>query len=380
MSAVMVRREKIPCLASDPGLLAKLAKPRCSRVTGKPHDVEVFDERFRDDLLQRAEGRPTWHRPEIWLVATAEERAEQRSWLNRTINALPEPGRSKIRARLPENAHFLSTYTELATAAVLHDAGMTLEYERNQEGKTPDITVFDGKNPSMLVEVYTKFRSTDRRSAERAWRALQSRIQAIPVPVILAVRRVDPSAPNSPDDPSAKRIAAELKQWLLQPSPSVINGRLIEGYHFMIAGSAPGLYANMSIPGGGGWFDSDMVLNAVGEKVKVYSALSEVLKVPLLVVLAAEPASPLSEDLVRSALRGDMSTTLSFDPFEDKSEPHTVAMRAGRVLAEFAPSLSAVGWMNPGIDDPGFLKVFPVPSAARPIRFSSVGALVVEAP
>ena len=117
------------------------------------------------------------------------------------------------------------------------------------------------------------------------------------------------------------------------------------------------------------------------DKVKAYSTLADRVDLPLLVVLAAEPASPLNEDLVRSALRGEMTTTLSFDPFEGRSEPHTVAMRSDTTPAAFAPCLSAVGWMNPGINDPGSLAVFPVPSGAwRPIPLTSLDALTVGSP
>lgn len=340
----------------------------------------MFDDSFRDSLLKRGEGRPAWHRPEIWLVATAEERHAQRVWLNRAIDALPEPGRSKVMARLPENPHFLSTYIELATAAVLLDAGMSLDYERDFDGKTPDLVVVEESGPSLLIEVYTKFRSNDRREAEHSWRMLQNRVQAIPVPVVLIISNLGGTVSEAPNDAKAKRIAVELRRWLLELSGSASNRRVIQGYQFTIMGPAPGLYATMARPGGGGWFDSDMVLAAINQKVKAYAKLADRLELPLLVVLAAEPASPLSEDLVRSALKGDMSTTLSIDVFAGKSEPHTVAMRSDRTPASFAPALSAVGWMNPGIDDPGTLNLFPVPDARRPIEMSSVGGLRVGQP
>ena len=232
-------------------------------VTSKVHAVEMFDDAFREALLQKARNRPAWHRPQIWLVATAEERKAQRVWLNRIISALPEPGRSKVVARLPEDAHFLSTYTELATAAVLNDVGLIVEYEREFDGRTPDITVLGTTAPSLLVEVYTKFRSNERRVAERAWIALQSRIQKIPVPVVLTIVTADRARSVAPDDRSAKRIALQLRDWLREVPITADGSRMIEGYHFIIAGRAPGLYATCSLPGGGGWFDSDMVLNAI---------------------------------------------------------------------------------------------------------------------
>lgn len=321
-----------------------------------------------------------WHRPQIWLVATAEDRELQRAWLNRVISALSEPGRSKVTARFREDAHFLATYTELATAAVLTDAGVAVEYEREYEGKTPDFTVLNGSSPSLLVEVYTKFRSEERRATERAWMALQTRIQAIPVPVVLTVVIADRRRSSAPDDRTAKQIVRQLRDWLLEAPTPARDGRLIEGYQFLVAGRVPGLYATCSIPGSGGWFDSDMVLRAINDKVKVYASLADRFELPLLVVLASEPASPLKEELVRSALKGDMTMTLSFDPFERGSEPHTVSMRPDRTPASFAPCLSAVGWMNPGIDEPGSLIVFPVPSARRPVPLASAGSLIVAPP
>jgi hypothetical protein len=35
------------------------------------------------------------------------------------------------------------------------------------------------------------------------------------------------------------------------------------------------------------------------------------------------------------------------------------------VPAEFHPALSAVGWLQPGIDEPGSMTIFDLPSAAR---------------
>ncbi len=340
------------------------AAPR-TRGFGMRHAQMMFTDEFRASLLERFANRSEWERPEIWLVATSDNRHLQRAWLNRTIDSLSEPGRSKVVARLPENAHFLSTYTELATAAILQDAGLAIEYEPDLGGKTPDLVVFGDAGPLMLVEVYTKFRHNELRRDEKAWRALQARVQRIPVPVMLAVNRKDGPAP---DDATAKRIATRLKEWLLQVPGVAKMNRILEGYDFMIEGQSPGLYATMTIPGGGGWFNSDLVLNAVNEKVSSYAPLADQLDVPLLVVLAAEPASPLSEDLVGAALAGTMATALKMDYFTMQSEPHTVNMRFDQTPATFAGGLSAVGWVAPGIDEPGTLTIFPVSSATRPIQ------------
>ena len=46
----------------------------------------MFNQAFREALLDEARNRPIWHRPQIWLVATAEDGELQRAWLNRVIS------------------------------------------------------------------------------------------------------------------------------------------------------------------------------------------------------------------------------------------------------------------------------------------------------
>jgi hypothetical protein len=337
----------------------------------------MFTDEYRNFLLQKYRGRPSWHRPEVWVVATAPERDRQRAWLNQTIDSLPEPGKSKAMRRLPENAHFLSTYSELSAAAILVDAGLSVEYEPDLGKRTPDFVV-DGKaGPCAIVEVYTKFRSEAQRHAEGAWKVLHTRVRDIPVPVVLVVNSLGGTSAEAPDEATSKRIATKLRSWLLRTPEDVGREEVFEGYHFMIGGQAPGLYALMALPGGGGWFDSDMVLTAINEKTRRYASLASRMEVPLLVILAAEPASPMNQDLVRSALSGDMSTTLKVDVFARYSEPHTVRMRSDRTPVTFDPALSVIGWLDPGIDSPGELTVFPATSSERPLDLPTTESLHV---
>lgn len=111
-----------------------------------------------------------------------------------------------------------------------------------------------------------------------------------------------------------------------------------------------------------------MVRGAISDKVSRYTGLADSLDVPLLVVLAAEPALPLSKDFLGRALAGVQALTIAFDPFR----PGPIAtgpMRLNEqdVPAAFDPVLSAVGWLQTGIDQPGSMTLFHVLSAARPL-------------
>jgi len=120
-------------------------------------------------------------------------------------------------------------------------------------------------------------------------------------------------------------------------------------------------------------------LEAVREKVSRYCSGADRVGAALIVVLAAESQSPLSIDLLRTALTGAQTVTMSFDIFEPgpvSSGPFS--MRAENIPPAFHPSVSAIAWLEPGIENPGTLTLFPIASAERQLRFRQSERLVIE--
>ena len=331
----------------------------------------VLDDEFARGFVRRFSSRPDWSRPELWPVITDPARAPQRRWLSSALGQLPEHQRQNALARLQSDRHFLATYNELAAAALLSAPELRVEVEPSFTWQattlTPDLALRSVDGQLLAIgEVSTRFRTAEHRSLEIQWRELRTRVARIPRPVGLLVQDLvhDPIRP--PTSGQAAKIERGLRAWLLRPSIALGATSEFHGYLFQVAFDLPGLRAQVAAPTGGDWYNTDMVRGAISDKASRYTGLADSLDVPLLVVLAAEPALPLSKDFLASALAGVQALTVAFDPFR----PGPIAtgpMRLNEqdVPAAFHPALSAVGWLQPGIDQPGSMMLFDVPSAAR---------------
>lgn len=225
----------------------------------------------------------------------------------------------------------------------------------------------------------TRFRSAEHRSLEIQWRELRTRVARIPRPVGLLVRDLvhDPIRP--PTSGQAAKIERELGAWLLRPSIALGSAVEFHGYFFQIAFDLPGLRAQLAAPTGGDWYNTDKVRDAIRDKASRYTGLADSLEIPLLVVLAAEPALPFSKDLLSRALAGGQSLAVAFNPFRPGPIANApVRLNDQDVPAVFDPAFSAVGWLEPGIDRPGSMTLFQVPSAARPLTVPFGEAVVWE--
>lgn len=331
----------------------------------------MLDDALDPGFVRRFSNRPEWSRPELWQVITNPARAPQRRWLSVVLKQLPEAQRKNVLARLQSDRHFLSTYNELAAAALLGTPDVRIELEPSFTWQgttlTPDLAFrsVDGKLLA-IGEVSTRFRSAEHRSLEHQWRELRTRVARIPRPVGLLVQDLVHNPIQPPTSGQAVKIERHLRAWLLEPSTALGATTECTGYRFQVAFDLPGLRAEVVAPRGGDWYNTDVVRRAINDKASRYTGLAESLDVPLLVVLAAEPSLPFSKSLVSSALAGAQALEFSLDPFR----PDTITIPPMRfnqldVPAVFHPALSAVGWLEPGIDQPGSIILFDVPSAAR---------------
>ena len=343
----------------------------------------MLDDEFAQDFVRRFSNRPDWARPELWPVVTDPARTPQRRWLSNVLGQLPERQRQNALARLQSDEQFLATYNELASAAILGTPELRVEVEplftRQGRTLTPDLALRSVDGQLLAIgEVSTRFRNTEHRRLEIQWRELRTRVARIPRAVGILVQDLvnDPIRP--PTSGQAAKIELGLRDWLLRPSSVLGATSEFQGYLFQVAFELPGLRAQVAVPTGGDWYNTDKVRAAISDKASRYTELANSLNVPLLVVLAAEPALPLSKDFVASALTGAQALTIAFDPFR----PGPIAsgpMRLNHqdVPAAFDPALSAVGWLETGIDQPGSMTLFHVPSAAR-FRSAALGDRVAR--
>lgn len=335
--------------------------------------MTVFSPEFIDAERHRARGRPEWHRSAIHDVVCSDEKAELRAWIESEIRRLPEPGRTQLARRLRLERHFLSAVHELAVAAVLADCGLAPTYEADLNGLTPDLFVRgDSSGRPLIVEAWTREMAQSARGEERAWGALRARIERIPVPVGLLVEPRGRAGAPSPSQ--AKEHAASLRDWLLRTDRPPGSWIELDGFRYLVHGPIPGLCARLPQQHSGGTYDTSEVLNAIGSKVTRYRDVAAEIDASLLVVVGADLRAPLSVDLLRSALVGKNSGSMSWSGGRTGYIGEwTTRMRDDENRPELDTALSAVGWIEVRDGDP-LLRVFRMESALAP--FSLTGPRV----
>lgn len=331
--------------------------------------MTVFSKEFIDAERQRASGRPEWHRSAIHDVVCSDEKAAVRTWIETQVQRLPEPGRAKLAGRLRLERHFLSAVHELAVAAVLLDCGLAPVYELDLYGQTPDLFVpRNSAGRPLNVEAWTREMAHRARGEERAWGALRARIGRIPVPVGLLVEHR--GRMRAPSSSQAKRHASSLRVWLLRTDRPPGSRIELDGFRYVVHGRIPGDYAQLPPQHSGGAYDTLEVLNAVGAKVAKYRDLAVQMDAGLLVVVGADLRAPLTVDLLRSALTGSNSVSLSWSGGRSGwIGEWTTRMRSDEDPPELDRALSAVGWIEVRDGDP-LLRVFQNDSALAPITLT----------
>jgi hypothetical protein len=293
-------------------------------------------------------------------MATSPDRAGQRNWANHALSLVPEPGQSKIWSRLTDSNHFLQTYNELATLAILQGAGFRPHYEVELNGLTPDIAVLDDAGrPVIILEVANRMRPYDVESTDHLWRSFRDRVRHIPTPWLVMVGSASPHPPG-PGPKEAKRLAQNLARWLGGRSITVGDKIVVGDLVFTVAGKSQGSNCDLAYPMGGDWVNSDRdVTSVIEDKVKKYSAMVTELRVPLIVVLGADARLPIGLDLVRSALRGQLSFSMTLDPLVGSTSSGPFQLHQTDRAPVWDPALSAVVWLEPGTDEPGTLTLLP---------------------
>jgi hypothetical protein len=330
--------------------------------------MPVFDRDFVQQIEDRYPDALSREGSDLAAVALSPERAQFREWIEHEVAFVPESGRSRLMARLRGGRHFVTGVNELATAAVLRDAGLLVEYETALNGCTPDLYVPpEGERRPIIVEVWTREPPREAAGQLRAWQDLQRRIARIPVPVGLRIESPGGDAYPAPTSAESKKLSAAVRKWLLNTVPMPGDALNVDGYRFQVWGTVPRLNAVLAIPGRTSRLDSEFVVDIINNKVRKYAAVTKDLGAHLVVVLAAHPLAPLDIGLIRSALDGRLSLTVRF-PSDARGiiADWTVQMRSDEAAECFGPVLSAVGWIKANLGDPD-LTLLPVESAALPL-------------
>ena len=324
----------------------------------------MFWDDIKRELKRKYRKLPYWQRPEIWPLVFNDDRSYQRKWVENTMNHFTDSEQAKLKRRLYENNRFIATYNELCVAAHVSKE-LHLTYEEHIGQPTPDFTVRNSDGEIItLIEVATKFRPESKRKIEKSWKVLRKLVNEIPIPAAVALSPSMQRPVHGPrDEREAKEIAKEIESWLKGLIFYPEKVRSIRGFEFIYVDKLPGLRARLLPPGGGTWIDSDMIISQINNKVKVYSKSCESMEIPLVVIISKEPEVPLDKEQVEKVLDGVQVISNTVDPFSTSAGSHTVQIRLENTPISFNPCLSAVGFLEPGIDDPGQLKLFPVRSA-----------------
>jgi hypothetical protein len=238
-----------------------------------------------------------------------------RRWYDQQLAWLPPSQADSLAGRLWLDEHFWPVTFELAAGAAIRSAGYTAVYEHDYGGSTPDCTALtsNGK-PAFFLEVHTDQPSKETFGRIRAWKALERRIAKIPVGVVLMLRANKPLAPTPPNAGTAKKIARELRSWLLgSPGTRLIH---THGYTFVVhdVPSANGLYAQFAAPSGvAGPIDASRLARAVDAKVNKYVDLAEDHSVPLVVAVGAHRFTGVDLSHIDELLAGAPTVSFQFN-------------------------------------------------------------------
>lgn len=319
----------------------------------------MFTDELRERYLSAFGSHLPADRPECFALAAADDRKAQRGWVNAALAQLPEPGRGRLLGHLLNSGRFLQSYHELATAAILMDVGYQLEYEPDLQGRTPDLVA---RSPDGLVralfEVANRLLPKEVDAETRGWEHLRSRIRRIAVPWLVQVTREDgTTAP--PEESAEKWITQELRRCLASSDLQIGASFEGAGCRWTLARRLPGVHADLLVPRREVWANSDHEVTPIIAKVRTYASLATDLEVPLTVVVAADPRHSIRLETIRSVMEGKLTLTVNLNPF------HVGASSSGPVrwhktdeIRRWDPALSAVAWLDAGIDDPGTLTIF----------------------
>jgi hypothetical protein len=327
-----------------------------------------FDDTVRDALLHKHGSKLATHRPEYFALATDPTREQQRAWVNRTLASLDSDGANAIFHNLQTPGRFIESYNELAVSAILQTTGMKLAYEPDIQNKTPDFLALDANHrPTHIVEVLNRKKPKAVDAADGRWQELVDRFAVIDEAWRVRVARFSGDR-GGPRADEAIHLVRETEKWLTSNPVAINAGWSIGDYAFSVVAKSPATHLELLTPVEEVWVDSDTLAKDIRDKVSRYDDLAEQLGVPLIVVVGADDNLAISSDIVKSALGGQLTVSINLNVWgvgtgSTKSRP--MKMHATDAPRNWNAVLSAVGWVEAAIDEPGVMTLFPYDQAVR---------------
>ncbi|MGW2651614.1 hypothetical protein ACWC2T_43780 [Streptomyces sp. NPDC001393] len=287
-------------------------------------------------------------------IAVLDEYESWRGWLDAQLALLPEKAADTFARNLWRDQNFWSDLIELATGDALRMAGLEVEYERLWATQTPDWTVLDesGK-PVALVEVLTHSPSKEIYGKMRAWHDLVERLKQIPVPVVLTVAGERDRPLPAPDARAAKKIAQDLRGYLLSPLHQVAYHS--QGYTFLLMADprtrepmrAPGMQTILVPPSNrAGIVSAQPVITNIEEKVSKYRDLVKATGLPLIVAAGAHRFTGLGVKQLDHLLNGEHTITVQFDYGDSFIHKPLEAQLGNPPRWAMPPDLAGVLWVD----------------------------------
>jgi hypothetical protein len=245
---------------------------------------------------------------------------------------------------------------------------VNLAYEREIQRKTPDFLALDADDrPTHIVEVLNRKKPNAVDAADTRWRELIDRFVVMDEAWRLRVARFS-GARGGPQGDEAIHLVRETEKWLTSNPVAINAGWSIGDYAFTVVAKSPGTHLELLTPIEEVWVDSDTLAKDIRDKVSRYDDLAAQLGVPLIVVVGADDNLAVSSDVVKSALGGQLTVSINLNVWgvgtgSTKSKP--MKMHATDAPRSWNPVLSAVGWLEAAIDEPGVMTLFPYDQTVR---------------
>ncbi len=338
--------------------------------TGTQQVAKVFTDEYIQDIKRRYGHKPDYDKPDIYRIAVSNIGQSRRDEIEALLADLPYNDSQKdIIEKLKSDkisAH-TEAYNELSVGYLLKQVGYQVEHGKEfqieHKKLTPDWYVHPkGDTPTFIVEVFTtNYYGNERREEDVQIKNLERRLREIPVDAGLSIRLDEGKVLESECN---KRIAQEIKQWLLQKDLPV--GVQYSGIDFTceiverntgFPEVDPTVFREVVLG------DTERLQKNIREKTKRYRNLG----MPLVVAIVTDPIIGIH---LRSVLLGTKRVRFSYNKFTGARITEHIQLNNG--LFGKKPDLSAVLWISTSLRGWKMTAIYN-PTATKPLPGDTFG-------
>lgn len=333
--------------------------------------MQVFSDKWKEEIKERYGHKPRFDRPVIYSVATNDELCSE---IEEMATHLPVEAQARLLPRLRKSKGFREAYNELVAGYILRKRlDYEIEYERPICGLTPDWHVHSkGDVPAFFVEGFTINPSKATSDDEVRWNNLLGRLREIPINVILYIRLKSRTCP--PNTTESKEIAREVGKWLAATANQVGERLTTHGISFENVGRNrnKARVAYMG-PASTSFVNTERLRQAIKVKAKKYQDLAA-LGTPLAVSIVPGFLSGYDLEDLQDLLWGSQSVSFSFDESAGEVVDLVPFRKDNGLMKTLRPAVSAVLWIvrkerdwsitavyNPNAENPLPLRTFQTP-------------------